>query len=115
MTKANHDPTTSDPIIALVEAHKRSLLERDSALAGATSAAEEDATDPLFERETKDIEALMRAEPATIAGLYAMISHLADYAMVHQLPDGPEQDLNGSTTQLLATLSRALDKIRSAS
>jgi hypothetical protein len=103
----------ADPIFTLLAAHRRSLCERENAIEAATSAAEEDATDPLFEQETEDLEALMATEPTTIAGLHAMLSHLAGYVTTgHQLPDGPEDDLNGSATGLLVTLSRSLDRIR---
>jgi hypothetical protein len=92
------------------------LFQRNNACNAATSAEYEDTIfDPLFERETKDV-ALMRREPTTIAGLYAMVSHQPDYIKEHyQPPDGPEDDINGSTTGLLVTLSRELDKIRSTS
>jgi hypothetical protein len=108
--------TVPDPIFAPLAAHRRSLCERDNAIEAATSAAEEDATDSLFEKETADLEVLMATEPTTVAGLQAMLLHLAGYVTAgNQLPDGPEEDLTGSTTGLLVTLSRALDKIRSAS
>jgi hypothetical protein len=45
----------------------------------------------------------------------SLVSHLAEYVREqHQLPDGPEDDINGSTTGLLTTLSRAFDQIRGA-
>jgi hypothetical protein len=114
MADSDHIPFIHDPIFPVLAAHRRSLCERDNAFEAATSAAEEDATDTLFEQETIDLEALMATAPTTIAGLHAMLSHLAAYVTAgHQLPDGPEDDINGSTTGLLVTLSGALDQIRS--
>jgi hypothetical protein len=114
MANSDHIPIGKpvDPIFPLLAAHRRSLCERDNAIEAATSAAEEDATDPLFVRETRDLEALIATAPTTIAGLHALIAHLAGYTTArNQLPDGPEEDLNGSTTGLLVTLSRALAKM----
>jgi hypothetical protein len=105
-----------DPIYAALAAHRRSLCERDNACEAATSADEENATDLLFQKETEDLIALMGTEPTTIEGFQAMLAHLAGYvAAGYQLPDGPEGDINGSTTGLLIILRRAFDKVRSAS
>jgi len=104
-----------DPIFPVLAAHRRSLCDRDNAIEAASSAEEENATDALFKKETEDLEALMRTEPTTIEGLQAMLAHLAGYvAAGYQLPDGPEGDINGSTTGLLITLSRAFDRARRA-
>jgi hypothetical protein len=115
MAESDHIPFNkpADPIFAVLAAHRRSLCERDNASEAATSQEEEDATLPLWQKETEDLEALMRTEPTTMAGLHAMLAHLAGYvAAGYQLPDGPEDDVNGSTTGLLLTLSRAFDRVR---
>jgi hypothetical protein len=99
-------PLVKDPIFALIKTHEQSLAEREKAVAAATSTEQEDAAEPLFEQETKDLKALMRQSPTTFPGLHAMVAHLVDYTKEHRLP-------YGSTTDLLLTLAIALDNIRS--
>jgi hypothetical protein len=110
--KAEHAPSTIDPIFAAIEAHRQAYAAVKTA-----TGCDDETFRPLSDREMAAAKDLAETVPSTLKGLLAMLEYL-DVAIVEEQRNSDSSDgfemLFGGEITIFATLAKAAKAFRGA-